>query len=177
MCDPAAIRLPKPLDCGAANRAGAKTGKERRPRNAEMTRTPGSSPGKLATPRRSARRPRLRGVSRRTASPPTQAASDGADVLNSPLNRHSQTVVRPGARPDGRRTGSRGIRNRTAPWPWRRAAPSDEALAGGLKSSAKGMTPRAHPGSNPDFAFTIASRRAAPEPAAAGRAKPAAVAR
>jgi hypothetical protein len=51
-------------------------------------------------------------------------------------------------------------RNPTAPWPRRRVTSFDEALAGRSESSAKGMTPRAHPGSNPDFSFTIVSRRA-----------------
>jgi hypothetical protein len=40
MSDPAAIRASEPLDRGGANRAGAKSGKERRPRNAEMARVP-----------------------------------------------------------------------------------------------------------------------------------------
>jgi hypothetical protein len=68
------------------------------------------SPCKLATPRRSASRRRLRGVRRRTDSPRRKVVGDGADVLNSPLNRHSQTVVRTNARLDGWRTGSRGIK-------------------------------------------------------------------
>ena len=53
-----------------------------------------------------------------------------------------------------------GHRDPTASQPHRRLAPFDEALAGRSAPPVEGMTPSAHPGSNPDFSFTIASRRA-----------------
>jgi len=94
------------------------------------------------------------------ATPATaNLGGESIDVLNSALKRRSQTVFRRDAPPDHRRTSSRRTPKPNSFLALTAVASFDEALAGRKMPSAEGMTPRAHPGSNPDFSFTAAPRR------------------